>query len=59
MVICPRVRSEVFGGEPTAGCRVHWVLPLPISYPDPERLTGYCFREPRVKREAYRDLESM
>jgi len=39
--------SEVFGGEPTNGFRLHWLLPTSIHYPDPERLTGYCFREPK------------
>ncbi len=37
--------SEVFGGEPTQGFRFSWLLPTPIYYPDPESLTGYCFRE--------------
>jgi hypothetical protein len=39
------VCSEVFGGEPTQGFRFSWLLPTPIYYPDPESLTGYCFRE--------------
>jgi hypothetical protein len=42
--------SEVFGGEPKRGFRLTWLLPTPIYYPDAERLTGYCFREPARPR---------
>ena len=45
--------SEVCGGDAARdGPRLAWLLPTRIVYPDPERLTGYCFREiVRVKRD--------
>lgn len=42
---------EVFGGRHFS---LSWLLPTPISYPDPEKLTGYCFRDvprPRTLKE--------
>ena len=47
--------AEVCGGEPARdGFRWTWLLPTRIVYADPERLTGYCFREcerPRTDAE--------
>lgn len=37
--------SEVFGGEPTDGFRLSWLLPTPFRYPDREALTGFTFRK--------------
>lgn len=42
--------AEVFGGEDTDGFSLLWLLPTRIHYPDPEALTGFCFRDtPRPK----------
>ena len=45
----------VFGGDPwKEGVRLTWLLPTPISYGNPESLTGYCFRDvprPRTLEE--------
>lgn len=43
--------AEVVGGDPyREGFRITWLLPTPITYLDPEQLTGYCFRDtPRPK----------
>lgn len=43
--------GEVFGGDPARdGFSITWLLPTPIRYPDPEALTGFCFRDvPRPK----------
>jgi len=47
--------AEVCGGEPARdGFSWTWLLPTRIVYADPERLTGYCFREcerPRTDAE--------
>ena len=47
--------AEVFGGDPAReGFRLHWLLPTPIVYVNPEELTGYCFRnvpKPRTTEE--------
>jgi hypothetical protein len=47
--------GEVFGGDPAVeGVRLHWFLPTPIVYKDPEALTGFCFRDvprPRTLEE--------
>ncbi len=47
--------GEVFGGDPARdGFQWHWLLPTPISYPNPEALTGFCFRDvpkPRTSEE--------
>jgi len=38
--------SEVCGGDAAReGFRLTWLLPTRIVYPEPERLTGYCFRQ--------------
>ena len=38
--------GETFGGNPGKdGWRWDWLLPTAIVYPDPEALTGYCFRD--------------
>lgn len=46
-----RALAEVFGGDPAAdGFQLHWLLPTPIVYRDPEGLTGFCFRDtPRLR----------
>jgi hypothetical protein len=43
--------SEVVGGDAYRdGFRITWLLPTPITYTNPEALTGYCFRDtPRPK----------
>jgi len=47
--------AEVFGGDPAReGFRLAWLVPTAIHYKDPERLTGYCFRDlpkPRTQAE--------
>lgn len=47
--------GEIFGGDPLReGVRLTWLLPTPITYPNPEELTGFCFRDvprPRSLRE--------
>lgn len=42
--------AEVFGGEPTDGFSLMWLLPTPIRYPDTEALTGFCFRNTPMPR---------
>jgi palmitoyltransferase ZDHHC3/7/25 len=46
--------AEVFGGHEADGFQLHWLLPTPIKYVNPESLTGYCFRDtpkPRTNEE--------
>lgn len=47
--------GEVFGGNPARdGFQLTWLLPTPITYTDPEALTGFCFRDtprPRTAEE--------
>jgi palmitoyltransferase ZDHHC3/7/25 len=51
--------SEIFGGNAYRdGFQWHWLLPLPITYPNPEAVTGYCFRDvPRPRTLA--EMESI
>jgi hypothetical protein len=46
--------SEVVGGDAwREGFSIFWLLPTPITYPNPEALTGYCFRDtPRPRTAA-------
>lgn len=38
--------AEVVGGNPARdGFQISWLLPTPITYPDAEQLTGFCFRD--------------
>jgi hypothetical protein len=50
--------SEVFGGDAASeGFRITWLLPTPIQYPNPEALTGYCFRDtPRPRTQAEMEM---
>jgi palmitoyltransferase len=49
--------GEVFGGNPAVeGPRLTWLLPTAISYPDPEGITGFCFRDvPRPRTIAQQE----
>jgi hypothetical protein len=44
-------RAETFGGRPSDGFRWHWLLPIAVSYPDPESITGYCLRESPIRNK--------
>jgi len=50
--------GEVFGGDPAReGFKLTWLLPTPIAYPNPERLTGFCFRDvPRPRTMAEMEM---
>ncbi len=47
--------AEIFGGDPARdGFKIHWLLPTPIVYKDPERTRGWSFRsvpKPRSSEE--------
>lgn len=46
--------AEVFGGHARDGFKLSWLLPTAIHYPDPERITGFCFRDtpfPRTQEQ--------
>lgn len=54
-----RALAEVFGGDPARdGFQIHWLLPTPIVYRDPETLTGFCFKNTPKPRNA-EELESL
>lgn len=50
--------GEVFGGDPARhGIRWTWFVPVPVTFEDPERLTGYCFRDvPKPRSQAEMEM---